>query len=212
MWIGNQYEFELPLLNISSWYNTDFSFDYAYTAVPDQYGDTLQVMISRDCGATWQNLFKKGGYELLTTYVSYDLFYPQSASDWEHVSFPFQYYEGKILIRFRAVNGFGNNIFIDNINLDLLTGTSDEKARDAISVYPNPFRTSVAFEYILPESTRVTLRIFDSYGRLVAEPVNAFRQKGEQKLQWNAETMPAGMYYCMLNAGKQVITKKIIKY
>jgi hypothetical protein len=128
------------------------------------------------------------------------------------VSIPLSYFQGPLLIRFRAINGYGNNIFIDNINLDLLTGTRDEQVCDAISVYPNPFSTSVAFEYILPESTQVILRIFDSFGRLVTEPVNEFRQKGEQKLQWNAETLPAGMYYCILNSGKQVITEKIIKY
>jgi len=211
MWTGNQYDFELPLLNISSLYNTDFSFDYAYSAVPDQYGDTLQVMISSDCGATWQILFNKGGYELTTTYVLYDLFYPKSPSYWEHVSFPFQYFEGQMLIRFRAINGDGNNIFIDNINLDLLTDIKTEKIGYSFSLYPNPFTSEAIFTCHLTKPSQVKIEIYDSYGQLVAEPLNAAMQTGDQKMVWNAENLPAGIYYCRLKAGDNTAINKIIK-
>ncbi len=80
-----------------------------------------------------------------------------------------------------------------------------------IETYPNPFTGSTTFIYRLKESAHVNLWVFDNYGRLVAETVNAFQQEGEQKIEWNAGNLQAGIYCCRLQAGNQVVTSKIIK-
>ena len=77
--------------------------------------------------------------------------------------------------------------------------------------YPNPFTSSTTFTFILEKSAKVNVSVFDSYGRLVAEPVNEFLPNGEQKVQWNAEGLPAGIYFCRMKAGTQFITQKIVK-
>jgi hypothetical protein len=63
----------------------------------------------------------------------------------------------------------------------------------------------------LNESSQVKLQIFNNLGLLIAEPLNEFQQNGEQKVNWNAKGMPAGIYYCRLQAGEQVRSVKIIK-
>jgi len=63
----------------------------------------------------------------------------------------------------------------------------------------------------LAESSQVTLHVFDSFGRVVAEPLNKFQQKGEQKVEWRADDLPAGIYYCRLQAGDKMVSGKIIK-
>jgi hypothetical protein len=80
-----------------------------------------------------------------------------------------------------------------------------------LMIYPNPFTTQTNINYFLEKPFQVNLRIYDSYGRLVAEPVNAFQQKGEQKTEWNADGLPVGIYYCRLQAGNKVTTNKIVK-
>jgi len=209
--IGASYDLDLPQLNISSWYNTDLSFDYAYAYYSGNNLDSLKVIISRDCGSTWQTLFSKGGYYLATVYGIYYQFYPQTPDEWKHVSFPLQAYEGDLLIRFQSVNGNGNNLFIDNIKLDLLTDLKAEKGGAAFSVYPNPFTSAITLTYRLSELSQVTLGIYDSYGRLVAESVKACQQIGEQNVVWNPEQLPAGIYYCRLQAGSRIISRKAIK-
>jgi len=77
--------------------------------------------------------------------------------------------------------------------------------------YPNPFTGSTTFTYKLTASAQVRLQVFNSLGVLVAEPLNEFKQNGEHKVMWNAESLPAGIYYCRLQAGKQEKSVKIIK-
>jgi len=78
-------------------------------------------------------------------------------------------------------------------------------------IYPNPFTYSTTITYTLEESSLVNLRVFDSYGKLVAELVNSSQQKGEQKFEWNPTTFSAGIYLCHLQAGNKVVTTKIVK-
>jgi hypothetical protein len=57
------------------------------------------------------------------------------------------------------------------------------------------------------------IRVYDNFGRLVAEPVNAWQPKGEQRVSFNTGALPDGIYYYRLMAGnekgngKMIITK-----
>jgi len=101
------------------------------------------------------------------------------------------------------------------INTDCSVGVEENLARskylNMVHIIPNPFTSSTILTYNLSESSQVTLRIFDNFGRVVAEPVNGFQQKGEQKVVWTVEGLPAGVYYCRLEAGEQVVSSKIVK-
>jgi CubicO group peptidase (beta-lactamase class C family) len=216
--IGQYRDLQLPLLNISNLNSTNFSFDYAYSPTQGNWEDSLQVSVSADCGQTWQKLFYKGGYSLRTT-IDYhnninNLFYPASSSEWKHVSFSLAGFEGNILIRFRARYGNSNNLYIDNIRVGLPVGV-DELAvggqQPAISVFPNPFYSYITIKYDLEHSTDVNLTIYNHLGQQVKNLVNESQPKGGQQVQWNAEGLPAGIYFCRMKAGKQFITQKIVK-
>ncbi len=209
MAIGTYYDLEMPLLNISSEYNTDFSFQYAYAMYPG-YTDSLQVAVSQDCGATWQNLFNEGGDGLATSEDEEGQFYPQT-NDWRLVNFSLSSFEGDLLIRFRIVCGFSNNLYFDDVRVDMLTSTKENTPMAMSNISPNPFTSSTTFTYSLTEPSQVSLRIYDSFGYQVAEPIFADQQNGEHKITWNTENLPAGIYYSRLYAGKQVMMQKIIK-
>ncbi len=85
------------------------------------------------------------------------------------------------------------------------------KSTAQIATYPNPFTNSVTISYTNDKAGPVLLQIFDSFGRLIAEPVNAVQLQGEQKIEWNAGNLPAGIYYCRLQSGEHIISNKIIK-
>jgi hypothetical protein len=78
--------------------------------------------------------------------------------------------------------------------------------------YPNPFTGSTTFIYSLKEPSQVTIQIFNSFGQLVAEPVNSLQQKGQQEVHWNAGDLPAGIYYYRLQAWSLEESGKMVKY
>jgi hypothetical protein len=79
------------------------------------------------------------------------------------------------------------------------------------SGFPNPFESQTAITFTLPEPCQVHIRIFDSYGQQVAEPLNSVRPEGEQKVTWKAGDLPAGIYLYRIEAGGKVGTGKMIK-
>jgi hypothetical protein len=82
--------------------------------------------------------------------------------------------------------------------------------QSSVVSYPNPFISSTTFEYTLEESGLVTLEIFNQVGLVEVVLINENQTAGTYKVPWNAEGIPAGVYYYSLRAGKQVQTGKII--
>ena len=82
--------------------------------------------------------------------------------------------------------------------------------QSAVSSYPNPFSTSTTFDYILEEPGMVTLEIFNQVGQLEVVLVNEQQTSGRQNVQWDADEMPAGIYYYSFRSGKQAQTGKVI--
>lgn len=78
------------------------------------------------------------------------------------------------------------------------------------AISPNPLAQSTTFSYFLKEPERVTVRIFNSFGQIVSEPLNATQTKGEQKVTWNTENLPSGIYLCHIRAGREVAEGKMI--
>ena len=110
-------------LSYSSIYLT---FDYAYSrwtnpASSQNWSDTLIIFVSDDCGNTWQNVWEKAGLNLTTTTPAYNPFnwFPNNNNDWTSVVIDLSSYTNQddFAIKFRNVNQYENNLFIDNINL-----------------------------------------------------------------------------------------------
>ncbi len=76
--------------------------------------------------------------------------------------------------------------------------------------YPNPFNPTTAISYQLSAVSFVSLKILDILGRDVATLVQEQRQPGFYTVRWDAAGLPSGVYFCRLQAGGFVDTKKMI--
>jgi hypothetical protein len=69
--------------------------------------------------------------------------------------------------------------------------------------YPNPFNPSTIIRYDLPQSGKVTLKIFDILGREVSTLVDEVQEAGYRSAEWNAagssRTLSSGLYFYRLN-------------
>ena len=98
------------------------TFNVAYQQYPG-LSDSLNIIYSPDCGVSWfRTGYSKGGAGLSTVAVTSDQdFVPGSASEWRTEKIILKDFCVKnlksIMIGFEAVNGYGNNLYVDSINV-----------------------------------------------------------------------------------------------
>mgnify|MGYP001068190210 CR=1 FL=1 len=88
------------------------------------------------------------------------------------------------------------------------TGNSTSEIR----IFPNPFTTHTTIEFSIPKTFTVSIQIFNAMGTRVAELHHGQLPAGQQHFTWHAGDLPKGLYFCRVQAGKEVTTRKIIKY
>jgi len=118
------------------------SFDYAHKNYSDPVNhDTLSVLVSPDCGQTAFLAFKKGGTDLATAGGSDDAFDLPFDSEYRRERLVLHgasvMSSGQAVVVFRNFNRYGNNIFIDNINITATCRTT------TFTTQPAPVTTCV---------------------------------------------------------------------
>jgi hypothetical protein len=67
--------------------------------------------------------------------------------------------------------------------------------------YPNPFNPSTTIEFTLPQSSVVTLKIYNMLGQEVATILNQQEmEEGSQEVEYNASSLSSGVYFYRLEA------------
>jgi hypothetical protein len=76
--------------------------------------------------------------------------------------------------------------------------------------YPNPFNPSTKISYGIPVSDLVTLKIYDVLGKEVMTLVNQKQEAGNYQVEFNAASLPSGMYVYRIKSGNFVETKRMM--
>ena len=141
-----------PTLNLSDADSVIMTFDHAYTTRMPGKTDSLIIKVSNNCGYTWEKVFatgEDGNWSFATAPQSFTAFFPALQADWcghgtgsncytIDMSKAAGYRDVKIM--FEAWSGSGNNLFVDNINVEItaFSGINEPGSENEISVYPNP--------------------------------------------------------------------------
>ncbi len=80
----------------------------------------------------------------------------------------------------------------------------------SLDVYPNPFNPATNISFTLPEGNITVVKVFDILGREVSTLVNEYKSAGNYKMQFNANSLAAGVYLCRIESGRFVQTKKLL--
>jgi DNA-binding beta-propeller fold protein YncE len=109
---------------------------------------------------------------------------------------------------FESVRILGNNMFIDNVVVDALTGIDDPKPKteNDIVIYPNP-STGLVTIRINNEPLDGKVSIFNIQGKLVHE--TALRS-GQQSVQLNLSSNPKGLYFISVVSDGMNMTEKVL--
>lgn len=210
-----------PELNFYSHKEVSLEFQYAYRQRMSSITDSLIVYISEDCGYNWTRLLalaESPEPEMIfaTDEPSSENFIPKNESDWcgsednpECISIDLGDYSGKsnIRIMFESYNGYGNNLYIDNIEIDgTLIGTEEISADEQeLILYPNPSRgiVNVTFSDIAGECEFI---VYNMEGHRI------YQQKvsGLQNRQIDLSRFSDGIYLLELVSGRERIIRKIV--
>lgn len=129
MMVGQQDYLISKTFDFSGLSTATLSFGYAYRQRTPGFTDSLRVSVSTDCGNTWFPVFSRGenGTNSFNTTAANEAFFiPQLDNQWcgssgfaSCVSINLNAYIGVpgVQVRFEGENYNGNNIYIDNINI-----------------------------------------------------------------------------------------------
>jgi hypothetical protein len=76
--------------------------------------------------------------------------------------------------------------------------------------YPNPFNPSSTIRYSLPQESNVSLAVFSTLGQQVATLVRGEQEAGYHEVKFDATGLSSGVYFCRLEAGDFVQTRKLL--
>ena len=117
---GQEDIMQILTMDLTNGDSANLTFDYAYVLYSATYSDDLRIDISTDCGLTYSQLFFKNGATLSGGQTSTGSWEPSSAGDWQNETIDLNNYLGNnITLRFVNITGYGNNLYIDNINVNV---------------------------------------------------------------------------------------------
>jgi hypothetical protein len=76
--------------------------------------------------------------------------------------------------------------------------------------YPNPFNLLTKIRYTVPRSSMIEIILFDVLGNEIQTLVNEEKPIGNYEVEFNATSLPSGIYFYRLQAGSFVETKKMV--
>jgi acetyl esterase/lipase len=76
--------------------------------------------------------------------------------------------------------------------------------------WPNPFNPTTSIRYGLPQTSSVTLTVYNTLGQQVVQLVNEQQQAGYHDVVFRGDGLPSGVYFCRLQASGFLQTRKMM--
>ena len=210
-------EMVLPSLNFSSVASPQLTFQLAYRlyTAPTAtltFSDTLEVLISSDCGLTWSQVYKKFSTPLTTATPAFSTvsFIP-TAAQWRMETISLGSYAtiNSAIVKFKHSTGYENQLYIDDINLNSSTalGMKENDISNLITIYPNPANESFTINIGTELSTKdVSAILIDQLGREVKTKNTIF----QNTIGIATTNIANGTYFIKINIQNNTIVKKVI--
>jgi len=207
---------------VSSTYNMTgvsgitISFRYAFAKRSNANDDRLRFFVSSNCGQTWslrQQL--RGSTNLSTAPNTTASFVPSGGDQWgfaEITNISSAFHVGNFRFKFEFESDGGNNVYIDDINIngaavgiDELLGTGN-----ALVVVPNPATYEARAMLNLQQAGPVRMELLDVLGRSIHVFHDGNMAQGRHQVEVPMGQLQSGMYFIRLQQGTLVQVERFV--
>ncbi|MDF9796812.1 hypothetical protein OKW21_002075 [Catalinimonas alkaloidigena] len=219
--IGAQDMLVSPTLDFTTVDEVSVFFKISYALLSESYADTLRLLVSTDCGQSYQTAYERAGADLAIT-TSTEAWVPQQEADWRQEFVNLSDYAGMadVRIAFEVVNAYGNNLYLDDIEF-YISADDQPVARkldeNSYRVFPNPYNSVSSVEndgllkvaFNLRERDDVTILLMDSQGKLLSNQLYPYTLN--QTYEFDLSSLPSGMYIIKVLSNSINTTNKVLK-
>jgi hypothetical protein len=178
--------------------------------------DTLEVFLTRDCGKTYQLIYKKLGEELQTINnpngaYPYE-FFPY-AHQWRRDSINLGQWlskngESQFQVFFRYRQNFENNFFLDDVNI--FTRTLPAKLKNqGYMISPTAFSNQFNIQHYLQPTKLQSIQVYNSIGQLIWG--KDYNGDASAWITIDMSNRPAGVYTVKLNYEGKNVVERVVK-
>ncbi len=101
-------------------------------------------------------------------------------------------------------------IFSRSPGVAVKESVNSQPVQFSLKNFPNPFNSHTLIEFTAPKSAQITIEIYDILGRKVMTLYDEVATAGRHKINFAAERLASGVYFCILKSGDYTVVEKTI--
>lgn len=186
------------IINLSGASALNISFMYAYAKKDSSNSDRLQLYITNNCNNTWIQRVNLVSPALETAAITAIPFVPANSTEWKQASasIPSTYFSPNFRFKFVYTSNGGNNIYIDDINLDVNAGINNmDEINASLKLFPNPASEQINISFLLTVAKKINISIVNILGQTIYNSGKEMYSEGEHNITLNSKGISAGMYF-----------------
>ena len=113
---------------------------------------------------------------------------------------------GTYSYRLKQIDFGGAFQYSDVVNVNVTAPVQFELSQN----YPNPFNPSTTINFSIPQSSNVTLRVFNTLGQEVKTLINQYMVTGAHSIKFDASDLNSGIYFYKLEVGQFAEVRKMM--
>lgn len=184
-----------------------WAFSYKGTQEEDETDDRLRISATGDCGADWDLRKMHRGFTDLTTADPHHYpFTPSGPAEWKENTITLDqsiYLTPNFRVMFEFESRLGNDFYLDDINIEVITTSMLEEEEMAMgpewNLFPNPSDAASTLSCTTVSEHNATITIVDPTGRLVDTIYSGKLAKGEHKFEVSTTSKSRGTYFVVIN-------------
>ncbi|MBI2280257.1 MAG: T9SS type A sorting domain-containing protein [Bacteroidetes bacterium] len=203
-------------LNLTSLQNPIMTFKLAYAKKVSGGNDQLIIYSSIDCGASWQIVTIKSASTMSSAPATDVAFTPSGTTQWKNHSITISAglaAQTNVRFKFYFKSNGGNNVYLDDINVDGTVGIDEPKLVNNLTIFPNPTSESAALSFnLISEVKNLSVTLKDVLGKEVTKIINGQPfAAGRYTLSIDqGKKLASGLYFIEFNADNKISVEKLI--